>query len=401
MIGNLYLNGIKNKKKATIKQLVILFFVLYAFFLLPVGIEKNLLFKVQQVPISILELFCLLVLIFKIPNIRYGLFVWSAIGIIYNLILVLFLNNGIYSNLIVSSVEFYLPFILVSAIDFNYSKDWLRVFLVFLLMILNIEVILFSTGVLSYSKNIAVSEFSGYYRIYTTVGSATATGGVLFILYFWFIDLWRKSVRFSLFVTFVTAVSIFLTFSRGSILMFLILSFVYFIYIIKVGYGKNKVRKFTAVLILLGFCGWWLSNSGLYGSLLNRIETTASSDSGRIERLFEAKDIYERKPIFGFGPGRYLAKKRLSESRFQVVGKTSPHNMYLLNLVEGGVVGLVFFMIGIVFICKKIIHSNKTYMFKVGIVLLVIVGFNSEILYGEFPYALLVASAIKYGFDRG
>ena len=104
----------------------------------------------------------------------------------------------------------------------------------------------------------------------------------------------------------------------------------------------------------------------------NLIEATYKlEDISTMERVYRwvaAKQMFEDRPLLGFGPGSfYFHYKKYTLGRFKTYVSNNPeksgiHNYYLMILVEQGLIGLLIFLgliISIILYGERVYHSLK------------------------------------------
>ncbi|NLI35631.1 MAG: O-antigen ligase family protein [Bacteroidales bacterium] len=332
---------------------------------------------------------------------NYRLFLWATAGFIYCLLNALFIARDV-EVAIWSTIELYLPFAIISflPIDDDWQK-YLKYFVAIIVILLSAEVFLYSSGIMEYSIPLGKSRLGEYIRISTTAGSATATGQVLFLLGVWCTDLWKNNRYFVLLITVVNVIGIGSTFSRGSIIM-VILSFVVVVvsYLFSAILTKKSIKRYLVLLItFIFFCVTLVviaSKIGLIAAIQQRTEQEDTIADSRVERFNEALDVFYSSPIFGVGIGQYYNRMRFDNSSFRAIGNTSPHNQYLLILVETGILGVTLLLAGYIIVIRNILRKWRSNHYGLALLNIFMIGMNTENILVEYKYNILFAIVIAW-----
>lgn len=370
-------------------------------YLVPHTVEGTLSLTIGGVRILFVEVMLVAVILVHFRVAHRLLFSWGTVILGYAT-----MNGiGLANDLAVSTsaaVEAYAPLILLSAVPFSerYRRP-LRLVLTTLLVAIAGQVMLYATGVLS-SPTVTGLQYGQLTRISTTVGSATATGAVLVMLGAWCVDLWGLNWR-GILVGWVAAIAVATTFSRGPMLMVAVTAAsAAFAWVTTVRQLGARFTRAVVVLIALGVtigvAAWAGRLSGLGDAMQLRL-TEEVGDAGRSERFAEAVDVWNRHPVFGVGTGEYFVRVRNLGSDFVPVGKTSPHNVYLLVLAENGVVGAALFILGFGWCVVRTSRRWRLHPLVLCIPVIAVVGFTTEVLYVESQASLLWAGLLAW-FDR-
>ena len=160
----------------------------------------------------------------------------------------------------------------------------------------------------------------------------------------------KKNIKkmLSIFILMVSSVALFLTFSRVIILLYVIIAF----YL-----GLKYIRKKIVILITLAFLFFlFVSTSFSY-----RFFDSASLIRDwrmRAELINISMSLFKKHPYFGAGLKNFfyyqpLYQKTITPTLFQPV-----HNIFILVLVETGVVGFIIF-------CTFLIHTFRVLLRKI------------------------------------
>ena len=378
--------------------------VLACYLFVPSSMAQGMTFSVFDVKIFAPEV--LLLVAFaggKIHNTRLAL--WAIVGIAYGLLNTLVVDAPSVTSAISSVLELYLP-ILIGAFlpSRRFSEGLPPVFVAVGLVGLSLEVLLYSTGILQYHTPIGQKISGEFVRISTTAGAATATGVFLFILTVLFCELWLKKgwiigIGAALGVAATVA-----TLSRGPILMVCATGVLVAFGLLA---GRPRRIRAGAVVALIAVSAWAVQASGADEALVARGGDNFLESEAREERADEALGVIAKKPFWGVGYGQYWERPRYSSGRI-TVGGTSPHNMYLLQMAEGGIVGLLVFVGGAAWLVRRSLGKFRVSLIPAGLIAIMAIGMNTEVLYclAEAGLALccLVAAgdaAQEHGREEG
>ena len=256
-------------------------------------------------------------------------------------------------------------------------------------VLLLMQIVLYSTGVLSYSLDLSNNEYAGVSRISTTIGAATGTSVIMFML---------GGVAFRLFentkmkylVLLLWAVSVFLTVSRGASFAF-ILFILYFIYKELIN-SDEKERTIFQLILSFFLIGVILYVSGFITPLVERNNVLAGEDAttGRGDILKECIDVFISSPVWGVGIGNvYCTKELMVLPDFIRTHPLAPHNYYILTLIEQGIVGFLLFLSTMYFLLRKLPYLSCSLCAVLIITMLVL--FNTEAIFVNSEFIFLFA----------
>ncbi|GAA0884214.1 hypothetical protein GCM10009120_28120 [Sphingobacterium siyangense subsp. cladoniae] len=262
-------------------------------------------------------------------------------------------------------------------------------------VIICLEVFLFSFGILKYSGDIGSQDYGGIVRISTSVGAATGTAVAVLLLgvvsYFTCPIKYNKIKSFILYITLATTCA---TLSRGAILFGLCWFLLYLRDILKKSSAKefvNNIIKVALIIVLVFTVG---SSIGLIDSVMARIDNMENANdvtSGRDERWEKAYSLIQENAIIGNGPNYYTLLKRGRLMDVDTLDLFSPHNSYILVLMQTGILGFLIFlfvMFKLIANVKIKVENSASFLF----LLFIIVSFNTEIVFFfmEFTVPFLV-----------
>lgn len=397
---------------------ILLVFPMVSQWILPESIEQKLFIDILGITFYIPNICYLLYLIkynkslktFRIPNyVTLSIFIFMSYFFV-NLLLNIGENKLVdVINIFVNDFTFVYAFILYFYFPLppkllDKAKYILMVALVFLCL----EIILFSMGILTYTSSAGNDlmdgkyETGGIFRVSTTIGAATGTAVIVSILGILCTSYFKFESRFNYFLIGLTTVSVFFTISRGSIAVWSI----YLIAYLYLNHLKGKGLKHQiACLSVFAAISIFAVYKGILDPLIERQQRLVDSgevDSGRNFRNEKMREMISDSKGLGIGAGMFYPDKSIN-GKYKLNKKYdfSPHNSYLLILLELGVLGLLFFLILYWYILKKL-NFRKAH--SIACIPIFIFSFGTEnfSLYQEcFPLiTFLLLSSFKYNINK-
>lgn len=165
------------------------------------------------------------------------------------------------------------------------------------------------------------------------------------------------SVLINLFFLGVIAIGIFLTGSRGGLVGMLFSLFLFLLLEFKKKKNRKKVSLIFGALICVSIVAILFLPKELINrfSLENLLGLTENNPfyHTRFNIWGYAIESWKLKPLFGYGCGNFF---RAIEITYR---QCASHNMFILQLIEGGIVGLILFSVPLVWIAKKLIKTKN------------------------------------------
>jgi len=251
-----------------------------------------------------------------------------------------------------------------------------------------LEIFMFST-VFTYRGLEGYQRFGEIARISTTIGAATGSGIVVFILgailYQSFIN--RKIMSISIIA--ITSLAIAFTLSRGSLLA-QVLFLVAVIAKHFMPFNFKKVLQAVLALIMMSIVLIWVNNSiNIYSSIEERFENGIKSGditSGREDRWSKTIDYISQDPILGNGSCFLLPYERARYLDVKTHNYFSPHNSYLLSLVDYGWIGFAIFFIVIIYIAFLVPRTSYFSLLNISLLLNIFILMNVEVVFFNNQY---------------
>lgn len=260
------------------------------------------------------------------------------------------------------------------------------------LIILILEVFLFSTGIMTYTSNSGSNltdgqyETGGIYRVSSTIGAATGTAVIVTNLGIICTSFFRIKKLMRLFLLGGASIAILFTISRGSILVWAAYILIYFYCnYFKEANIPNKFKYLFLFLMILGAS----YKMGVFNPLMvrqNRLEESGVVMTGRDSRIKNILEITKTNHYLGIGAGLYYPEKSL-QGKYEIYNpmKESPHNSYLLILVELGILGILLFTFLYLGVIKNI-DFNHPIGLSIPFIFAIHLGVENFPLYQEcFP----------------
>ena len=388
--------------------------------LLPEGIEQKLYLHVFDLVFYLPDICYFIYMVFysefygdikpfEISKNKKGLIVF---GVLFSCLMLL-TNYGISAlgdtiNILINNFTIFYAFYLFFYYPLPPSElDKTKYLLTFALVVISLEIILFSMGILSYTSEVTGTDLTdggfetgGIFRISTTIGAATGSAMVVLLLGIVCTSCFIYSKYIQLTLLFLTTIAIFFSISRGSIIVW---SFYLVVYLYKnyLSGGFNE-RKLIAIIIICTFAVYAFQH-GILDPLIERQSRLNDNNNilaNRDEKFDMALQIIKESNYLGIGSGMIRPDKALIGS-INKMYSFSPHNTYLLLLGELGIVGILC-LLGIYWSIIKNLDYSKIYAMTIPVMLLV--TFNTEIFILEqqcFPmFALLLLYSYKYNQEE-
>lgn len=244
------------------------------------------------------------------------------------------------------------------------------------------EVILYSLGILTYSIALSDEFYGSFMRISTTIGAATGTSYA--ILSIGVVSLccynYSNKIRYSLAI--LTTVTLFLSMSRTSLVIWCFFVVVYFYkrYITHSSFS----RKLIAICCLSIVCGL-IGMSGVADPIIERqsvLKSNGDINSGRGELESQALNIARNNQYLGVGCGQLNMDKSLKE----LLKPSHPcgvHNIYYLIFAEEGFVGILIFFVLLFTIARNLDYSN---ILSIFVLLQMLICFQYDYCWIEYEY---------------
>lgn len=371
--------------------------------LLPITAEETLRLWVFGFPILALDLAWGMVpiyaVIFRLPrrtHLAWALY-YLAVGAWFAVQILLSVDATALQYVALTDLLLPILFLSVFPAVREYEAE-LRVVLGAVLVYLAAQILVFSVAPDLWSTNVGRELYEGgLSRIVTTVGAATGTAAVVFLVGVWLLDLCAGRSWMAGGVWLLTTVSIALTFSRAAMLAWLLFSVV--------GAARGAVVRgvrfglgATVGLALLAF----LMVSGPYVASWRdrvvRIEASGDFTSGRVNRFGEAWAQFRQTPLLGVGFGAVYERPRVTLTRERQGASLStpqaPHNAYFLTLAEVGVVGSVAFWVPLIWAGARAFGRDPFRPLGIGLLIYGAVILNTECIVLTFEYVGLLTLCV-------
>lgn len=299
-----------------------------------------------------------------------------------------------------------IPFLYISCIRFTpFEKDLLKWGVLLLCVGIVLQVFIYGLGLKTYVSSYtgdAIGVSGEVTRVNSTIGAATGTSVYIFMaaIFSSLIFIRRPLVFWCILI--VSLLAIVVSQSRGGVLMMLCYMAVLVLPMLRESQFRGggvfiRILLFGCAILAAG--GFLYLKPALVEEWRQRVEYfkgEAFNDAGRGIRYEEAYDTFLETNGLGVGLGNYSPRKKMMPFPQGVVGRSSPHNVYLLLLAETGVVGFIgyLFLIGAV---MWMAWKSGRHMVFFALLIVLTLGHNVEYVYLHIPhlwvYALLLAYA--------
>jgi O-antigen ligase len=237
-----------------------------------------------------------------------------------------------------------------------------------------------------------IDEYEGVIRFSTTAGASTGTSIVLFMLGYILYSL--TSFRYQKYILILSLLYIIFTLSRGA----LFAEFLLLIYLlVKKYFNFSFIGIIKLISVLISFILFFLAINyftGIFDSLSTRLERSnkieLNEDNSRYFRWLLAYDDFNNSPLIGNGSGYMVPYNRAKYTNIESKGYYSPHNSYLMILVDYGLIGFVIFILSIYFLWLKIKNNNFMYEIKLTFYIVVFFFMNIEVVFLNVEYIVLL-----------
>jgi O-antigen ligase len=188
---------------------------------------------------------------------------------------------------------------------------------------------------------------------------------------------------------FVFLILIAFQFFRNSQVKAVLISLVFSIFISVLAYNSSPLFKSRINAGITDIVNYQNSNPSNASSLKN------SSIGLRIAFFVNSYDIFKESPYLGVGTGDFPTEygKINDKNTPGLTSTVQPHNMYMLILVQLGLIGLIIFLL-LFYIQLKIAYSSSSYVIRnVGVaipILFLVIMWSDSYLLGHFTGNLFI-----------
>ena len=252
------------------------------------------------------------------------------------------------------------------------------------------EVLLYSVGLSVFGPDLTeemATDYAGVYRVHTTLGAATGTSIVVYILGILLTSYFPFDRRIVFLILIITTIAVLFSISRGAILVWglYVLSLFYRDYLKK----SNFIRKIGYLVLAIASLVL-LYHYSFFDPLIARSELKNRSNwtSGRDEFNERVFDIIKEADFMGVGSGEVYPDKSIIDV-ITIKHYAPVHNVYLLYLAEIGLFGCLFLLFIFVFALRGLDYS-KTYSWLLWGILLISCNTEMVFAWAEFMPLLLL-----------
>lgn len=285
----------------------------------------------------------------------------------------------------------------------RWHESGLRWSLLMIVGLLVAQIVLFSLGIATYRVEVTAHEYGGVGRLHSTVGAATGTGHILFLLAVWCGALLLKGCRFVLFALMAggVLVAIILLQSRGPVLMVFMLASTLLLRVLftRLVAFSTKTKLVLTGLLVAGLVLAVAILTGAFQAFLERLNTLDDRGDGRLEVWSIALSVFADNPWSGVGPGAYFGRKRFILTDF-LSNYPSPHNYYLLLLVEFGLVAAAAFTLVLWWSVLRAVRRYPVSIASHALLAILLVGLNVEVVYIDPEFSVFFFGLILWMLNR-
>lgn len=298
-----------------------------------------------------------------------------------------------------------LPFLYISCIQFTpFQKDLLKWGVLLLCFGLGLQVLIYGLGLKTYVSAYSdgalgvVGEVS---RVGSTAGAATGTAVYIFVTAVLSAVLFVKRPLVFWAILIFAAITILISQSRGSLLMIALFVAALGLPLLKESTSRGGGFILRVVLLLCALCsagGFLYFKPDVVEQWRKRVDYMRGDIThigGRDYRYAVAYETFVDSNGLGVGLGNYSARKKIMPFGANVVGTSSPHNVYLLMLTETGVVGLIAYLSLIGAVLWRAFKSGR-HIALVGLAVILLIGHNVEYIYLHSPFLWVFGLLLAY-----
>ena len=212
----------------------------------------------------------------------------------------------------------------------------------------------------------------------------------LFIVYYYDKNIFEK--YFNLISLFFFLI-IFISGEREALLRFAVLFLLISIYFFQIKKLIKFILLFSIIIISINL----INNSSFERIFITSAEQFSKKEvlfytKGHTNHAIAALELFKEKPLFGHGLKTFREKCKTINIKFC---STHPHNIFFQLLAEVGIIGIIFYIILIVFLISKIINQFKYNDKKIitvlymGILINIIAIFPNPNLFSNWHAVLL------------
>ena len=385
-----HINSLANKL-----HVYFLIIPIYVRLILPEGLELRLTTNILGYSFFLPEI-CFFLLPFVAPlsiktlSKNFSLIILTLLGVFFGYLSAVNGGSNQVINNFLAGTDFYVTLLIF--LLFPFRKEQLKFLLiptVVLVVIIGLQIVLYSFGFLSYEKELTSNDgFSGISRISTTISAATGTAVAYFLMSIILYSL--ISEKFKKIFILISVIVGSITLTRSVMIANAILLFFVFKRDKSIRLNKNKkFFRFLGILVLLVGLLFSLNKIGILDSVTSRNDSLESGNldvsNGRFSRWESSFVFFNEYPILGSGANFVTMHKRARYAKVDSKNLFSPHNAFVLVLMERGIIGISLFIL-IMYLLLRPIRIKKNGVQKIALLLCVAILMNTEIviLFSEF-----------------
>jgi O-antigen ligase len=303
------------------------------------------------------------------------------------------LSQQLYLYGLIKLMEVIILYFLITRIKFNYIKIGL-VFVISMLVHSILGIYQFFSQSIFASKYLGIAEqassqggvsvleggFGRLLRVYGGFSHPNIFGGFLVIAILILISIYLKQKKkailfyFSLIILFSALI---LTFSRSAFLALFLSLFILLIYSVSKKVEVKKIISVLLILILVSGISFVLFNDLLKTRMQGQERLEVKSNTERTVLKNQAFKLLNKNWFLGAGINNYIFTVHEKIDNALDVWEYQPvHNVYLLILIELGILGLISYIYLLIYSLYKAFSSNDLNKVILGLIILTIIIIN-------------------------
>ena len=279
--------------------------------------------------------------------------------------------------------SFFWSFLLSYILIRNTNTKFFNLLTIFTFFYLGFQTTLFSLfpRITWVTESFRILGFT-FFRTITTSGPQTASAYLMVNLYFFLLEniKWKKGTFVTF--TFVGYVFTLLSFTRGALLMFFVLTLYSYL---------HRARKNVYVILFL------LLISAVFSSIFVYLYTVRLEQgyniSGDVYRYYVLKYNFNKLKdqnvfykLLGAGGGQGYSREAYYETKLlKVFPLISPHNAYIVLIFELGILRFCFLLIIVLLYLRKLSSGSKILM-----IMNLFIPFATEVIYLYYYYNIVL-----------
>lgn len=289
-------------------------------------------------------------------------------------------ENGQYFAYFENLSSYFICYYIATHYQFTLSQlCFLRRIVSIVFLLVSVELILVNLGLVSFGVQQADTEVVGGVSRYTTTMGDTNNGGVAFFMFGMLTVYLNKYRKLQILYLFLWVVGCFLTVTKSVCLAVVFVGIAY--------YCKMLIDKKTKILTKLKYTlaifvsFFVLYEAGVFNPIIERVSmqyATKDLESGRGDlREDVLKKISGKSFYIGHGSGCVYPIEEIGyQKQYSTPYRGAPHNSYIIQFAEGGIIGLSLMLLFWLVILVK--NRKRNMWLMLSILSMIGIFFNTE-----------------------